>query len=370
MPSEFIGDSTPLADLDFERAARAIGCTVAAVRAVAQVESRGGYLSDGRPKILFERHKFHRFTNGAHSAAHSDISWPGAGGYLGGSAEYDRLEAAIALDRPAALKSASWGAFQIMGFNHQMVGYDDVESFVAAMVASEANQLDAFVAFIEAAGLADELIRLDWSGFARGYNGPDYAINRYDEKMAAAYLLYSSGGSRTDNPRPVLRIGDKGPSVVHLQELLGITTDGDFGPGTKAAVVAFQRAHGLYADGIVGQQSWTALIGSAPQPAPAPTPVPVPTPTPAPTPPPAPAPTSSPAPTSTPAPTPAERSRPPLRVGDQGDDVEFLQTMLGIVADGDFGPKTLESVKKFQRRNGLADDGIVGRATWAALLAD
>ena len=127
------------------------------------------------------------------------------------------------------------------------------------MVASSSNQLDAFVAFIKSQNLDDELRRLDWKGFAYGYNGRDYAKNKYDEKMARAYADFSQGGSHTDNPHPVLRMGDSGQAVAHLQELLGLVpADGHFGPGTKAAAIAFQKKAGLYADGIIGAQTWAA----------------------------------------------------------------------------------------------------------------
>ena len=257
---EFHGPATPLRDEDFERAASVLGCTVAAVRAVALVESRGGYFDDGRPKILFERHIFHGRTQGRFAAAHPAISSGTAGGYRGGKAEYDRLAEAISCDREAALKSTSWGAFQVMGFNHKLAGFTDVESFVRAMVSGEAAHLDAFVGFVRKSGLADELVRRDWAAFARGYNGPEYRKNRYDEKMAEAYAFYLHGGSRTDNPRPVLRMGDRGDWVEVLQRALRIAADGDFGPGTKAAVIRFQKRAGLYADGIVGQRSWMALL--------------------------------------------------------------------------------------------------------------
>lgn len=64
--------------------------------------------------------------------------------------------------------------------------------------------------------------------------------------------------------RPVLRQGDIGPDVMYLQTLLSnavepITADGNFGPKTAAAVKAFQQAHGLAVDGVVGPQTWTAL---------------------------------------------------------------------------------------------------------------
>lgn len=260
MADEFKGETTPLTDRDFETAAKKIGCTVAAVRAVVQVESKGGFFADGRPKILFERHKFHGFTGGRYDAAHPGISNAQAGGYIGGPAEYGRLAEAIALDRGAALKSASWGAFQIMGFNYEIAGYDSVEKYVKGMVSGEAAQLLAFVAFVRKSNLDDELIRRDWAGFARGYNGKDYAKNAYDTKLAHAFAFYSAGGARADNPNPQLKMGDHGSDVGRLQALLKIVADGDFGPATKAAVVAAQKKAGLYPDGIVGQQTWALLL--------------------------------------------------------------------------------------------------------------
>jgi hypothetical protein len=259
MTLEFSGPAVKFTDEAVTAAAAKIGCAVAAVRAVIDVESRGGFYSDGRPKILFERHYFSRLTGHKYDAAHPDISNRKAGGYKGGIAEYDRLGRAIALDRDAALRSASWGAFQIMGDNCGVCGFSNVEDFVKAMVAGEPEQLAAFVSFVKTNHLDDELVRLDWAGFARGYNGPAYKTNRYDEKLAAAYRLHNSGGPRTSDPNPVLRMGDHGDAVKELQTALGIGADGDFGPGTKAAVVAFQAKNGLGADGIVGPATWAKL---------------------------------------------------------------------------------------------------------------
>ncbi|MES2155571.1 MAG: phage tail tip lysozyme [bacterium] len=81
--------------------------------------------------------------------------------------------------------------------------------------------------------------------------------------------------------RPTLRRGSKGPSVTELQDALNgagaqppLVPDGDFGPKTLDAVLAFQTQRGLVVDGIVGPQTWAALDGST-APAP-PTPVPMP----------------------------------------------------------------------------------------------
>lgn len=57
----------------------------------------------------------------------------------------------------------------------------------------------------------------------------------------------------------MIRKGSRGEDVKRLQTLLGITADGIFGSGTEAAVIAFQREHGLTPDGIVGSLTWTAL---------------------------------------------------------------------------------------------------------------
>jgi hypothetical protein len=262
MPLAFSGPATPLDDAAIADAASKLGCEVAAVRAVIDVESRGGFLPDGRPKILFERHYFSRLTKGKFDASHPGISHPKWGGYgAGGAHQYDRLNQAVALDRDAALRSASWGLFQIMGDHAKALGFADAEAFVAAMVSGEAAQLDAFVRFVKKNRLDDELVRHDWAGFARGYNGPAYRANRYDEKLAAAYAFHSRGAPRTDSARPTLRLGDEGEAVQDLQQALGIGADGDFGPKTKAAVMAFQKKHGLFADGIVGRNTWAALDG-------------------------------------------------------------------------------------------------------------
>jgi hypothetical protein len=189
-PLEFAGEARPLTDQDFADAARRLGCEVAAIRAVAQVESggRSGFLADRRPKILFESRKFSRLTRGRFDASHPDISTPTwVRNYRGGAGEYERLARAIALDRTAALKAASWGMFQILGENHGAAGFPDVEAFVAENCRSEGGQLRCFVNFVIHEGLAGHLSSRSWEEFARRYNGPRYAENNYHIKIAQAY---------------------------------------------------------------------------------------------------------------------------------------------------------------------------------------
>ena len=177
----------------YKDSAASIGCEVAAIKAVAEVESSGdGFLADGKVKILFEPHIFWKELRKANinpAPLQSDILYPvwGSVPYGKVSAQHGRLDRASAIHKDAALKSASWGKFQIMGFNYAAAGFATVRDFVNAMTISEDAQLMAFTTYIKTSHLDDELRNKDWKGFARGYNGAAYAKNNYDKKLAAAY---------------------------------------------------------------------------------------------------------------------------------------------------------------------------------------
>ncbi|MDJ0276634.1 N-acetylmuramidase domain-containing protein [Sphingomonas sp. 2R-10] len=99
--------------------AAAPDCEVAPIRAVVATEAvRGAFDGQGRPTILLELHKFYLQTNGRFATSDPDICNAGRGGYGKFPAQYPKLEPAMKLDRAAALKSASRGAFQILGENH------------------------------------------------------------------------------------------------------------------------------------------------------------------------------------------------------------------------------------------------------------
>lgn len=201
LPDEYYAarKDEPLGDSAFAEAAQALGCDIAAVRAVAEVESRGsGFDAQGRPTILYERHVFSRNSapRGKFDAQAPDISFskPYEKGTFGnGEQQYVKIGRAYALDPVAALKAPSWGMFQILGENHKACGHDDVKSFVLSMFTSPAAQLRAFVAFVRAnPGMHGALVAHDWPKFARAYNGPGYAVYEYDKKMAAAYARQSA----------------------------------------------------------------------------------------------------------------------------------------------------------------------------------
>ncbi|AOJ23214.1 N-acetylmuramidase family protein [Burkholderia cenocepacia] len=193
-------DPKHLALADLERAARTLDVPLACIRAVNEVESRGaGFRPDGRPVILFERHVFWKrlqargIDPAPFAARQPDIVSRTRGGYRGGGAEYLRLAMAESIDAGAAWESASWGAFQVMGYHWERLGYAGIDAFVACMEDGEAQHLDAFVRYIA----ADDALRRalgarQWAAFARAYNGPDYAANLYDVKLARAFDRYAS----------------------------------------------------------------------------------------------------------------------------------------------------------------------------------
>lgn len=184
-----------LGDDDIIRAAQELGVEPAAIRAVTEVESRGsGFLPDGRPVILFERHVMRRrlldyqMPADLLEAEYPHIVNKAAGGYLGGVREWTRFEEAAGIHRAAAIESTSWGLFQIMGMHWQRLKYPSVEAFFAAMHESEGAQLDAFVRFIQAdPNLLRALRSHDWASFARIFNGPAYQRNSYDSRLSASY---------------------------------------------------------------------------------------------------------------------------------------------------------------------------------------
>jgi peptidoglycan hydrolase-like protein with peptidoglycan-binding domain len=94
-----------------------------------------------------------------------------------------------------------------------------------------------------------------------GVNGLD---SRQTYLARAKVALGMTPGAPVNPAHPLLRRGDSGPAVQTLQEKLNargaaIGADGEFGPATVAAVIAFQTAAGLKADGIVGGQTWVKL---------------------------------------------------------------------------------------------------------------
>lgn len=162
------------------------------------------------------------------------------------------------------------------------------------------------------------------------------------------------------NPN-TLQSGDSGSKVTQLQnalKLLGFYTggvDGKFGSGTKKAVMQFQRANGLTADGLAGTKTQTLLYaqvnssisgGS-----------------------------SSSGSSSSGTSSGTSGFTRTLRKGYTGADVTAVQQKLKALGfysgsiDGVYGTGSIAAVKKFQQQNGLTADGLVGSRTYAALMS-
>jgi Putative peptidoglycan binding domain len=137
------------------------------------------------------------------------------------------------------------------------------------------------------------------------------------------------------------RAASKRSDIRTLQRKVGVTADGVFGPATERAVKRWQRRHGLAADGIVGPQTRAAMgLGAGPI---------------------------------------LKRGhrgggRRSSRSGSarhhrahRGGGVRALQRVLGVPADGVFGPATEAAVKRWQGRHGLVADGVVGPQTRRAM---
>jgi hypothetical protein len=242
MKDIFTGPGSPVSSDGFAGAVARIGIAgeEASLWSVLAVETRGfGFLPDRRPKILFERHVFHRRTGGRFSGSHPDISNPATGGYSGGAREYDRLKRAMVLDRAAALESASWGLGQVMGFNARSIGYAGVDAMVDAFVRSEDAQLEGCARFIAAnPALSAALKARAWARVAFFYNGRSYAEQGYDRKLGDFHTAYSKG------PLPAVEVRAAQARLSYLGFDPG-GIDGVFGGGTRRAMQAFQQANGL-----------------------------------------------------------------------------------------------------------------------------
>jgi N-acetylmuramoyl-L-alanine amidase len=182
--------------------------------------------------------------------------------------------------------------------------------------------------------------------------------------LAPVVALSQSQESGQSTPitilRPLLRSGSRGAEVTELQAVLKLlgyyegSVNGFYGDTTIAAVSRFQQAAGLTKDGIVGTATWDRLFPPAISDLPA-TPFPA-------------------APTQPKTAAPSTIDFPTLRMGTQGTAVTRLQERLKAIGvlegaiDGVFGSETQSAVKAAQAKFGLEPDGIVGGATWSALM--
>lgn len=173
----------------------------ALIKAVAEVEGSGkGFLNTGEPVILFEPHVFyrqlmaHKINPIPYLMKNGDVLYKkwGTHPYGPSTSQHARLQKAINIGlntaqangfKEAALESASWGMFQIMGFNWKLCGCESLQEFINKMYDSVDSHLECFMSFIDLTGAIDYLRSHDWEAFAEHYNGPEYKKNNYDYKL-------------------------------------------------------------------------------------------------------------------------------------------------------------------------------------------
>lgn len=201
--TDFIGAAKRIEDIDLPRVGAIIGVGEDPIHALIDVESSGsGFDYMGRPKMLFEPHRFFRNLQGKPSkldaAIRRGLAYKNWGEQPYPRDSYPRIKEAIKIDETAALMSASWGLLQILGENYAMVGYASVQDMVRDFMADEDKHLEAMIRFVMAAGIDDDLRALEQAKtradrlriahvIARVYNGPKYAKHRYHIRIVDQY---------------------------------------------------------------------------------------------------------------------------------------------------------------------------------------
>ena len=185
-----------------------------ALRAFAMVESPGaGFLDDGRCRVVLRGEVLWRRLQAAGIAPwalhtyHPELCFPELTTTtrkytLGGPQEWDRIARAIAFGTMppnprrgsyelAVYEACAWGRFGLLGAHYAAAGYRDVIDLKTDHEKHEAAQLKAILRWMESNGLLDRLRRLDWQGFAAGYNGHTVA-GKYASRLAKAYRSFGA----------------------------------------------------------------------------------------------------------------------------------------------------------------------------------
>ncbi len=191
--------ATAITDTQLLEFAKQLGDTnTVRIRAVAKVESAGsGWFNDGRPKILYERHKFWKHNDDSSAPKSTFFNYPDMGNYSvdadknGINDSYDKLLKACEYDPKAAFMSVSMGAFQVMGEYYYSMGYNSPYEMLFACANSEYEQYRLLVNYIIMNNMQKKFLALspkpdDCRPFAFGYNGRSYAKYNYHGKLASA----------------------------------------------------------------------------------------------------------------------------------------------------------------------------------------
>ena len=253
--------------------ARDYNVPLAHLKAVLDVEAAGSGFSAGNLlKILFEPHVLYRNVpagNARRRLERVGLAYPkwGTRRYPRTmAARHDQLATAHGVVGDTSYVAISSGIGQVLHENAVDLGYGTAAAMTTEMLKGEVAQLDAVMRFIRKNNILGALRTGKWSTFARRYNGPGYAKNRYHTKLAAAARVHREGGPVQTTQAPSVSRA----SVREAQTMLTAlgydpgVIDGWMGPNTANAVLAFQRAHpDLMNDGELGPHTFAALQEAA-----------------------------------------------------------------------------------------------------------
>ena len=209
-----------ISEKKYAEAAKTLACEAAAIKAIAMTESHGaGFCDNGLPKILYERQVFFRSIlpkdkrNEKSSLlkkesnpypAFPNLCLPIQGGYTAGETDdrgwshsdekvmhqYERFVQACALNLDAAIMACSWGAFQVLAFFYEEMGYASPTALANLAMRGVDEQFDLFIAYINMNSSVKKALQTkNWESFAYYYNGQAYP-QKYPETMKGFYDKY------------------------------------------------------------------------------------------------------------------------------------------------------------------------------------
>ncbi len=255
---DFTSGGRPLTQAGFERVlAELDGLDPALLWAVFKKESMhpAGFMRDRRPLILFERHVFHKASDGKFHAF-PDISSPvpyRSGEYGLYADQYDRLQKAMSLMPSAALMACSWGIGQTLGAGFSGMNYPSVMNFVTDMIASEDQQAHAVAMEIKHRNSGRFLRDLNFKEFAKIYNGRG-APQSYWEDLELYYMHFKQRGM------PDIKLRQAQTMLVYTGYFDRMSqVDGFDGPATQGALKKFQSDAGIGQSGSPNDETMEKL---------------------------------------------------------------------------------------------------------------
>lgn len=278
----------------YVKAAKLVPCRPRTIAAIVEAEAAGsGYWKSGYLKNLPEKHYMYRRTPKSLRSSWLRKDWirrrwsrKNYANLKGPRSRYIMNENwANGVSPEASAQSTSWGAGQVMGANYRKVGHSSAMGMYKAFADSENEQILAIVRFCLRSGLKQAMQIEDTKSIARVYNGTGQVAkySRIIDRCIRKWAKFDFGEDVEiikDVPikkrkRSWIGMGD-GPEngrkeeVITIQKKLRtlgymIAVDGDFGPNTRDAVIAFQIKNGLKPDGLVGVVTLEELENAQPE---------------------------------------------------------------------------------------------------------